>query len=52
MFTAISFFTIGLIKGKVVKKSPIKSGLSTLTIGGIAALVSYLVGILLSSYVK
>lgn len=51
MFTAISFFTIGLIKGKVVKKSPIKSGFSTLAIGGIAAIVAFIVGNLLSSFV-
>jgi vacuolar iron transporter family protein len=52
VFTAISFFLIGLIKGKVVDKSPIKSGLNTLIIGSIAALVSFLVGNLLSNYVK
>ena len=52
VFTAISFFLIGLIKGKVVDKSPIRSGLNTLMIGGIAALVSFLVGGLLSAYVK
>jgi len=52
VFTAISFFLIGLIKGKVVDKSPIRSGLNTLMIGGIAALVSFLVGVLLSAYVK
>ena len=52
VFTAISFFLIGLIKGKVVDKSPIRSGLNTLMIGGVAALVSFLVGGLLSAYVK
>ena len=51
VFTAISFFTVGLIKGKVVDKSPIKSGLSTLGIGGTAALVAFVVGYLLSQYV-
>lgn len=51
VFTAISFFTVGLIKGKVVDKSPIKSGLSTLGIGGAAALVAFVVGYLLSQYV-
>ncbi len=41
MFTAISFFSIGLVKGKVVNKSPVRSGLNTLMIGGIAAVVSF-----------
>jgi VIT1/CCC1 family predicted Fe2+/Mn2+ transporter len=52
VFTGISFFLIGLIKGKVVDKSPMRSGLNTLMIGGTAALVSFLVGGLLSAYVK
>jgi VIT1/CCC1 family predicted Fe2+/Mn2+ transporter len=51
IFTALSFFCIGFITGRVVKKSPLKSGLVTLIIGGIAALVSYLVGTLLSLYI-
>ena len=34
----------GIIKGKIVKKSKIKSGFYTLIIGGIAALVAYFVG--------
>jgi vacuolar iron transporter family protein len=33
VFTAISLFSIGFIKGKVVDKYPTKSGLITLTIG-------------------
>jgi vacuolar iron transporter family protein len=52
IFTAISFFSIGLVKGKVVNKSPVKSGLNTLFIGGIAAVVAFLVGSLLGAYVK
>jgi VIT1/CCC1 family predicted Fe2+/Mn2+ transporter len=52
IFTAISFFSIGLVKGKVVNKSPVKSGLNTLIIGGIAAVVAFLVGSLLGAYVK
>lgn len=52
IFTALSFFIIGLIKGRVVKKSPIKSGVSTLTIGGIAATVAFIVGNLFSSFVN
>ena len=52
IFTAISFFSIGLVKGKVVNKSPIRSGLNTLLMGGIAAVVAFLVGSLLGAYVK
>jgi VIT1/CCC1 family predicted Fe2+/Mn2+ transporter len=52
IFTMISFFSIGLVKGKVVNKSPVRSGLNTLIIGGIAAAVAFLVGSLLGAYVK
>ena len=52
VFTAIAFFSIGLVKGKVVNKSPVRSGLNTLMMGGIAAVVAFLVGSLLGSYVK
>jgi vacuolar iron transporter family protein len=51
VFTAISFFSIGMIKGKVVNKSPIKSGLYSLGIGGTAAVVAFIVGYLLSQYI-
>jgi VIT1/CCC1 family predicted Fe2+/Mn2+ transporter len=51
IFTGLSFFAIGMIKGKVVDKSPIKSGLKTLLIGGIAAVVSFIVGDVLSNFV-
>jgi VIT1/CCC1 family predicted Fe2+/Mn2+ transporter len=44
IFVVSAFFIVGIIKGKIVKKSKIKSGLYTLIIGGIAALVAYLVG--------
>ena len=40
IFTAISFFSIGLIKGKVVDKPILRSGLNTLSIGVIAAYYS------------
>jgi VIT1/CCC1 family predicted Fe2+/Mn2+ transporter len=41
---AIAFFIVGMIKAKIVKKSKIRSGIYTLTIGGIAATVAYMVG--------
>ena len=46
--TASSFFLIGSIRGKVVQKPMLISGLNTLLIGGIAAVVSYFVGYALS----
>ncbi len=39
-----AFFLVGMIKGKIVKKSKIRSGLYTLIIGGTAATVAYFVG--------
>jgi len=44
LFVVAAFFLVGIIKGKIVKKSKIKSGLYTLIIGGVAAMVAYLVG--------
>lgn len=49
--TSAAFFLIGLIKGKIVKKSLLRSGLVTLLIGGIAATAAYLVGNVLSKLV-
>ncbi len=42
--TGGAFFIVGLIKGKIVKKSLLRSGFYTLIIGAIAATVAYLVG--------
>lgn len=39
-----AFFLVGMIKGKIVKKSIVRSGINTLIIGGIAASVAYVVG--------
>jgi len=44
ILVALAFFIVGIIKGKIVKKSKIMAGLSTLMIGGIAAIVAYLIG--------
>jgi VIT1/CCC1 family predicted Fe2+/Mn2+ transporter len=49
--TSAAFFLIGLIKGKIVKKSLLRSGLVTLLIGGIAATTAYLIGNALSNLV-
>ncbi len=40
----ISFFLVGIIKGKIVKKPKIRSGFYTLIIGGFASLIAYFVG--------
>jgi VIT1/CCC1 family predicted Fe2+/Mn2+ transporter len=45
---AATFFLLGAGKGLVLKRSPIGSGLQTLLIGGIAALLAYGVGALLA----
>ena len=47
----VAFFLVGMIKGKIVKKSIIKSGSYTAIIGGGAASVAYIVGYGLSSLV-
>lgn len=52
IFTAVAFFVIGIIKGKIVDKSVIKSGFSTLAVGAIAAVAAYIVGFMLSGLVK
>jgi vacuolar iron transporter family protein len=51
IFTAISFFIIGIVRGKIVNKSLFRTGLSTLAVGGIAATVAYIVGYLLGMMV-
>lgn len=45
--TGAAFFIVGLIKGKVVKQSLLRSGIFTLMIGAVAAFVAYYVGFLL-----
>ena len=45
--TGIAMLIIGAIKGRVTKKSKIKSALQTFLIGGTAALLAFIVGYLL-----
>ena len=40
----VAFLAVGMIKGKIVKKSMIFSGINTVIIGGVAATVAYVVG--------
>lgn len=49
VLVALAFFMVGFVKGKIVKKSKIKSGLFTLIIGGIAAMIAYFMGYALNS---
>ena len=49
--TGCAFFIIGIIKGRIVKKSLLWSGASTLFAGGIAATVAFLVGYWLSTLI-
>ena len=42
--TVLSFFITGLIKGKMLNRSILKSGLETLLVGCSAALLAYFVG--------
>jgi vacuolar iron transporter family protein len=52
VFTGISFFLIGIVRGKIVKKSLLRTGINTIAVGGIAASVAYTAGYLLSILVK
>lgn len=52
IFTGISFFLIGIVRGKIVNKSLLRTGINTLAVGGIAAFVAYVVGHLLGIAVE
>jgi VIT1/CCC1 family predicted Fe2+/Mn2+ transporter len=51
IFTAIAFFIIGAIKGRILAKPIVRSGLGTLALGGAAAVVAFVVGYLLNQLV-
>jgi len=44
IFVVSAFFIVGVIKGKIVRKSKFRSGFYTIIIGGVAATVAYLIG--------
>ena len=47
ILTGVAFFAIGVIRGRIVDRQPVMSGLETLLIGGAAALLAFAVGRLL-----
>lgn len=47
VLTGVTFFLIGVIRGRVLDGRPLMAGLETFAIGGGAAAVAYLVGLLL-----
>jgi VIT1/CCC1 family predicted Fe2+/Mn2+ transporter len=47
ILTGVALFIVGMIKGDIVKKHPLRSAFETLLIGGIAAVIAYFVGYLL-----
>jgi VIT1/CCC1 family predicted Fe2+/Mn2+ transporter len=47
LLTGFAFLSVGVIKGIVLKSSPLRSGAVTLVTGGIAAGLAYGVGALL-----
>ena len=47
-FTAVAFFIIGAVKSRILETSLLRSGLGTLAVGGIAAVVAFIVGYLLN----
>ena len=51
ILTGLALSIVGAVKGIIVKKHWIRSSLETLTMGGIAAVIAYLVGYLLRGLV-
>jgi len=45
--TAVTFFSIGVIRGRLSDRKLLSAGLETLLIGGTAAAIAYFVGVFL-----
>ncbi len=50
--TSLALFFVGFLKSLFVKENRLKAGLETLLLGGLAALIAYYVGYLLSLYLS
>jgi vacuolar iron transporter family protein len=51
VLTGIAFLGVGAVKAKVAKKSTVRASVETLLLGGVAASIAYVVGLLLKSLV-
>lgn len=51
VLTAVALAVVGFVKGKVVKKHPVRASLESLLIGGTAAGLAYLTGMFIASLV-
>ncbi len=51
ILTAVALALVGAIKGKLVRKHPLEASLETLLLGGIAAILAFLVGYFLKGFV-
>ena len=51
LLVGLSLFVIGLIRGKMIEGSSIRSAIEVLLVGGFAALIAYFVGLALDRFV-
>jgi len=50
--TGMALFFVGTLKASIVNKKPLRSGVETLLIGGIAASVAFFIGFILKGFVS
>ena len=51
VFVGLTLFSIGFMRGRVIKNDGLRSGFEMLVVGGFAAVVAYAVGYVLDHYV-